>query len=81
MAPGWIHTSGADALVERIARHSGSDEATARESIMRALGGIPLGRPAWPIEVAELAAFLCSERAAAIHGSEHVIDGGTIPTV
>ena len=81
VAPGWIRTSAADALVERLARHAGTDEAGARAAIMSALGGIPLGRPAWPAEVAELVAFLCSDRAASIHGSEHVIDGGTIPTV
>jgi len=31
--------------------------------------------------VAELIAFLSSDRAAAIHGAEFTIDGGTIPTV
>ena len=42
---------------------------------------IPIGRPGRPEEVAELAAFLASPRAAAIHGSEYTIDGGTVPTV
>lgn len=81
VAPGWINTTASEAMVKRLADHSGSDEETARQDIMKALGGIPIGRPAWPEEVAELVAFLVSDRASAIHGAEYVIDGGTIPTV
>ncbi|MFA6155842.1 SDR family oxidoreductase [Mesorhizobium sp.] len=81
VAPGWIATTASEAMVKRLATHSGSDEETARQGIMNALGGIPIGRPAWPKEVAELVAFLVSDRAASIHGAEYVIDGGTVPTV
>jgi NAD(P)-dependent dehydrogenase (short-subunit alcohol dehydrogenase family) len=47
---------------------------------MNSLGGIPLGRPSKPEEVANLIAFLASDRAGAITGTEYVIDGGTVPT-
>jgi NAD(P)-dependent dehydrogenase (short-subunit alcohol dehydrogenase family) len=52
-----------------------------KQLIMNALGGIPLGRPAQPREVADLIAFLVSPRAASISGVEYIIDGGTVPTV
>ena len=81
VSPGWVETTAATALIGRLAAEAGSDEKTARERLMDSLGGIPIGRPAKPNEVAELIAFLVSPRAASITGSEYVIDGGTIPTV
>jgi NAD(P)-dependent dehydrogenase (short-subunit alcohol dehydrogenase family) len=68
-------------MVRRIAAGSGGSEEAARQSIVDALGGIPLGRPAHPEEVAELIAFLACDRASAIHGAEYTIDCGTVPTV
>lgn len=81
VAPGWILTNAAEAMVERIARSNNIPNADARQSIMDALGGIPIGRPALPEEVADLVMFLASSRARAIHGSEFVIDGGTLATI
>jgi NAD(P)-dependent dehydrogenase (short-subunit alcohol dehydrogenase family) len=81
VAPGYIETKAAERLVERLAENAGTDLDTARRGLMDSLGGIPMGRPGRPEEVAELVAFLASDRASYINGTEYVIDGGTIPTV
>lgn len=80
VSPGWIETDAARALAERLAEEAGTDYEGGKQIIMKSLGGIPLGRPARPDEVADLIAFLASSRAAAITGTEYVIDGGTVPT-
>ena len=66
--------------MEDIARKNQTDYEGGRKIIMDSLGGIPVGRPAKPCEVADLVAFLASPRAASITGTEYVIDGGTVPT-
>jgi NAD(P)-dependent dehydrogenase (short-subunit alcohol dehydrogenase family) len=38
-------------------------------------------RPGAPAEIVALVAFLASDRAASIAGSEYVIGGDTIPTI
>jgi len=81
VAPGFTETMAVHRLVLRLAADQGVDESTARQGLMDSLGGIPIGRPNRPEEVAELIAFLVSDRAATIHGTEYVIDGGTVPTV
>ncbi len=81
VAPGWIETEASVALAERLAAQARTDYEGGKQIIMKGLGGIPLGRPAKPKEVADLIAFLVSPRAASITGTEYVIDGGTVPTV
>jgi NAD(P)-dependent dehydrogenase (short-subunit alcohol dehydrogenase family) len=80
VAPGWIATEASVALVNRLARESGTDYSAAEQGLMQSLGGIPLGRPAKPEEIADLVTFLVSPRAGAITGTEYIIDGGTVPT-
>lgn len=81
VSPGFIETKATAGFIRKIADDAGTDVAAARQSLIEALGGIPMNRPGRPEEVAELVAFLVSERAAYINGTEYVIDGGTIPTV
>lgn len=80
VAPGWIETEASVRLSERVAAEAGTDLDGGRRIIMDSLGGIPIGRPSTPAEVANLIAFLASDRAATITGTEYVIDGGTVPT-
>ncbi|GAA5020232.1 short-chain dehydrogenase [Marivirga lumbricoides] len=81
VSPGWIMTDSSSRMMERISESSKISIEEAKESVMQALGGIPMGRPAQPEEVAELVGFLVSPRAAYLTGTEFVIDGGTLPTI
>jgi NAD(P)-dependent dehydrogenase (short-subunit alcohol dehydrogenase family) len=81
VSPGYIETEGSEAFLRKIAEDTGKGFETTRQWLINALGGIPLGRPGHAKDVAELVAFLVSDRAANITGSDFVIDGGTLPTV
>jgi NAD(P)-dependent dehydrogenase (short-subunit alcohol dehydrogenase family) len=81
VSPGWIMTEASSEFLERLHAAEGGTIEQVRQRVLDGLGGIPIGRGAEPHEVADLIAYLASDRAAAIHGAEFVIDGGTIRTV
>jgi len=81
VAPGFTETKAAEELMKRMAENLDTDYDGARQNLMDSLGGIPLGRTARPEEVAELVAFLVSDRSSYIIGAEHTIDGGIIRTI
>jgi NAD(P)-dependent dehydrogenase (short-subunit alcohol dehydrogenase family) len=58
VSPGWVETDAAVGLVSEIARQKGIDTEDARKIVMESFGGIPLGRPNKPGEVADLIEFL-----------------------
>jgi NAD(P)-dependent dehydrogenase (short-subunit alcohol dehydrogenase family) len=81
VSPGWINTENVAIFLQRLADTGGTTTEQAKKNVMAALGGIPIGRPNQPEEVAELIAFLLSDRAACINGTDYIIDGGTVPTI
>jgi NAD(P)-dependent dehydrogenase (short-subunit alcohol dehydrogenase family) len=76
VTPGYIATPLAAARVTQIMDHAGISRAEAEAALLATIGGVPLGRPGTAAEVAQLVAFLISDAAAYITGSEFVIDGG-----
>lgn len=81
VAPGFTETKSAERLINRMAQERGCDYIEARQALMDSLGGIPIERTARPEEIAELVAFLVSDRASYIVGAEHTIDGGVVRTI
>lgn len=81
ISPGGIQTEAYEGFLETISQGSGVTREEAAQGILDSLGGVPLGRFATPEEIADLVAFVVSDRASAIIGAELVVDGGTVPTV
>ena len=78
ICPGSIHT---DRIKENVAAQVRSTGQT-EESIMEGYHAkIPLGRLGEPVELADLAVFLASERASYITGTTLQVDGGLIRSI
>ena len=81
IVPGYIETSGAAARIEGIAQDRGLTPGAARQALIDDLGGIPLGRPGRPEEVANLVCFLASPLASYLTGVQAYADGGNLPVI
>jgi NAD(P)-dependent dehydrogenase (short-subunit alcohol dehydrogenase family) len=81
VAPGPTATAawlGEGALADQQAARTGKT----REEVLEAVAkGRPLGRLAEPEEIADVVAFLCSDRASYVTGAAWSADGGTVPII
>jgi NAD(P)-dependent dehydrogenase (short-subunit alcohol dehydrogenase family) len=83
VSPGPVATDlwlGEHGVAATVAKATGVDADTARQTIIAGIGGFATGRFTTPEEVATLITFLASGRAANITGGNYLIDGGLIKT-
>jgi 3-oxoacyl-[acyl-carrier protein] reductase len=74
-SPLWIDDGG---LADQTAAARGLSR---EEALQAQRDRIPLGRFAEPGEIADVIAFLCSERASVVTGAAWSVDGGTVPGI
>lgn len=69
ISPGWVKTQMMKTIVESY--HDVGIEDSAENVTLG-----PMGRPATPEEIANVAVFMCSEEASYVNGSNFLVDGG-----
>ncbi len=83
ICPGWVRTEMADSEMQELVERK--ELADIEEAYAVVTRDVPLGKPAMPVDVANAAAFLCSDEAAMISGATLTVDGGAtivdVPTL
>jgi NAD(P)-dependent dehydrogenase (short-subunit alcohol dehydrogenase family) len=83
VSPGPVATDlwlGEGGVADTVAKATGTDFDTARANVVAAIGGFATGKFTEPAEVANIVAFLASERTGNVTGANYLIDGGLIKT-
>jgi NAD(P)-dependent dehydrogenase (short-subunit alcohol dehydrogenase family) len=82
VSPAFIHTPMTDAMMDKRARQLGASRDEAIRSFLdEDRPYLELKRRGEPDEVANVIAFLCSDRASFVVGSNYRVDGGSVATV
>jgi NAD(P)-dependent dehydrogenase (short-subunit alcohol dehydrogenase family) len=82
VSPAFIHTPMTDAMMEKRADEKGTDKDTAIETFLdEERPYMELKRRGEPDEVANVIAFLCSDLASFVNGSNYRVDSGSVATI
>jgi NAD(P)-dependent dehydrogenase (short-subunit alcohol dehydrogenase family) len=82
VSPAFIHTPMTDAMMEKRSDELGTDVDTAIESFLSdERPYMELKRRGEPDEVANVIAFLCSDLASFVNGSNYRVDSGSVATI